>query len=291
MNAVDQNRDTSPMFRCSTYAKFIKLEHTIFSLPVVFAGTLLYTRGWPGPALAGLILLAAASGRVMAMGLNRLIDHAIDTQNPRTRRRELPSQAMNRQEAWFIVIAAGIVYLASAAAIAPVCAWLSPIPVIFFVVYPYLKRVTPMAHLGLGLAWSMAPVGGWLAGAKTVSGIGEVFWLWLFSVWWVSGFDVIYGILDQGFDRKAGLHSLPAKLGAPKALMIAAWMHAAAFWCLVMLWEQQLYSPVAFLWLTVAGILFVWQHAVAQRRPEFAFFQLNGAMGFVVLALVLAGMR
>ena len=277
--------------RFRTYASFIKLEHTVFSLPLIFAGTLLHTYGWPRMALLAWIIAAAIGGRVLAMGLNRLIDAQIDARNPRTRQRELPRGAMGQREAWVIVAAAGLLYLVSAAAIAPICLWLSPIPVALFVGYPYLKRFTALAHLGLGLTWSMAPLGGWLAASKSLDHIGEVGWLWLFSLLWVAGFDIIYATMDESFDRSVGLRSLPARVGKRRALQIAAVLHAAAFLCLAVLWRTQLYSPIARWWLIGVGVLLIWQHAIAERKPEFAFFQLNGVLGFLVLGMVLAGIR
>jgi len=277
--------------RLKTYAGFVKLEHTVFSLPLIAAGTLLHTYGWPRPSLLAWIFLAAVGGRILAMGLNRIIDAELDARNPRTSRRELPRGAMQIQEAWVIVAIAGAVYLGSAAAIAPICLWLAPIPVALFVIYPYLKRYTVLAHLGLGLTWSMAPLGGWLAASKSLAAIGEIGWLWLFSVLWVTGFDIIYATMDEVFDKKAGLHSLPVALGKRPALQAAAAVHALAFLALAALWRTQLYSPIAWWWLLAVGALLIWQHAVAERRPEFAFFQLNGLIGFFVLGLVLAGIR
>ena len=274
-----------------TYAGFIKVEHTVFSLPLIFAGMLLHTYGWPPAKLLALIVVAAFSGRVMAMGLNRILDMHIDARNPRTKQRELPRGAMRRREAWAIVVCAGAIYLASAAAIAPVCLQLSPIPIVLFVVYPYLKRVTILSHLGLGLAWSMGPLGGWVAASKSLAHIEEIWLLWFFSLLWVTGFDIVYATMDETFDRRTGLHSLPAWLGSQRALQIAALLHAVAFLILATLWYTQLYSPIALRWLIAVGILFIWQHAIAERHPGFAFFQLNGTMGFCVLGLVLAGMR
>ena len=277
--------------RIATYASFVKIEHTIFSLPLIFSGLLLHTHGWPGARLITLLLLAAVGARVVAMGLNRIVDAKIDASNPRTQRRELPRGAMRRREAWAIVGLGGIVYLASAWAIAPICLWLSPIPVAFFAVYPYLKRVTVFSHLGLGLAWSMGPLAGWLVASKSLRDLGEVGWLWCFAVLWVTGFDIIYATMDEAFDRQAGLHALPARLGKQRALGMAAILHAVAFLALAILWQDQLYSPIAFRWLFGVGALLVWQHMIAERNPEFAFFQLNGAVGFLVLGMVLAGMR
>ena len=275
--------------RLQTYASFVKLEHTIFSLPLIFAGALLAGSGWPSTRLSLLILLAAIGARVVAMGLNRLVDAEIDARNPRTQRRELPQGTMYREEAWGIIFAAGLLYLASAAAIAPICMVLSPMPVILFAVYPHLKRYTALAHLGLGLAWSMAPLGGWLAVSGSLVGIGRVVWLWLFSVLWVAGFDVIYSTMDEAFDREVGLHSLPVLLGKRPALRVAAALHLLAFSCLALLWFKQLHSDAALIWLAAIAALFIWQHAIADRKPEFAFFQLNGVLGFLVLGFIAVG--
>jgi len=275
--------------RLRVYASFVKLEHTVFSLPLVLAGTLLATRRWPSLKMLVLIVFAAAGARVVAMGLNRLIDLHVDSRNPRTSNRELPRGAMQLAEAWGIVLVAGGVYVASAAALAPICLRLSPIPVLLFVIYPYLKRFTVLSHLGLGVAWSMAPLGGWLAGSQTLTGLEQVGWLWLFSLFWVAGFDIIYATMDEAFDREAGLYSLPARMGRQPALRIAASLHAAAFLSLVALWRSQFRSPTSLVWLLAVAGLFIWQHAVAGRHPEFAFFQLNGVIGFLVFGFVLSG--
>ena len=278
--------------RIAVYARFIKLEHTLFSLPLIFSGALLAAHHWPRWDLAGLILLAAAGARVVAMSLNRLTDAEIDARNPRTQRRELPRKVMRRGEAWAIILVAAAIYSASAAAVAPICFWLSPIPVVLFVIYPYLKRFTSLAHLGLGLAWSMAPLGGWLAISRSLERIHEVAWLWLFSVLWVAGFDIIYATMDERFDRSERLHSLPAALGTGTALRVAMLLHAGAFASLIFLWRNQLNSSSnALPWLAAVGAFFIWQHAVAKQRPEFAFFQINGWLGFFVLLLVMSGVE
>ena len=276
--------------RLRAYANFVKIEHTIFSLPLILAGTVLHDRAWPEAELFWLILLAAVGARVLAMGLNRIIDAKIDARNPRTRQRELARGAIGRPEAWAIVLAAGGLYAYSAWAIAPVCFQLAPIPVVLFVIYPYLKRFTFFAHLGLGLAWSMAPLGGWLAASQRLVNFSEVGWLWAFSVLWVAGFDIIYATLDEAFDRKAGLHSLPSRLGRRPALRVALCFHLFAFWALVEMWLLQFAAtPLAFGVLGGIAALLWWQHAIADRRPEVAFFRPNAIVGFAVLILVMTG--
>ncbi|MBI4323101.1 MAG: UbiA family prenyltransferase [Candidatus Omnitrophica bacterium] len=275
--------------RLKTYAGFVKIEHTIFSLPLIYAGTLLGAHGRPSARVLLLILVAAVGARAAAMGLNRLIDLELDRRNPRTKQRELPRGAMQVWEGRFVVMAGSVVYLAGAAALAPICLALAPIPLALFVGYPYLKRFTSLSHLGLGLAWSTGPLAGWLAASGSLANFADVVWLWLFSLLWVAGFDVIYATMDEAFDREAGLHSLPARLGKRRALNVALILHAAAFLALVILWRDQLRSPVALPWLVGIGLLFLWQHAVAEKNPGFAFFQLNGIIGFVVFGFVWAG--
>lgn len=283
---------TLALDRLKTYAGFVKLEHTIFSLPLIYAGALIGAGGWPSARLAMLILLAAVGGRVTAMGLNRLIDAGIDRRNPRTRMRELPRGAMARWEAWLVVILANTIYFAAAGAIAPICLQWAWLPLALFVGYPYLKRFTSLCHAGLGLAWSMAPLGGWLATAQSFGRFNEVVWLWLFAFFWVTGFDIIYATLDERFDREAGIHSLPVQLGKPRALRVAAILHALAFLALAVPWKDRMNgSPAALAWLAGLGTLFVWQHAVAERKPEFAFFQLNALTGFLVFGFVASGLR
>jgi len=293
--------------KLKAYAGFVKLEHTVFSLPLILAGAWLHARGWPGARLVGLIVLAAIGGRVMAMGLNRIIDAEIDARNPRTKLRELPRKLMSKREAWIIIALAGLLYAASASAIAPICLQLSPIPVALFVAYPYLKRVTALVHLGLGIAWSMAPLGGWLAASSYHSPdatlsvsegpqrinpllqVNEIGWLWLFAVLWVTGFDIIYATMDEAFDREFGLRSLPATIGRTRALRIADLVHASALACLGVLWSSQLQKPLAAWWLVGIGALLVWEHLVAAKRPHFAFFHLNAIIGFWILGLIVTG--
>jgi 4-hydroxybenzoate polyprenyltransferase len=106
---------------------------------------------------------------------------------------------------------------------------------------------------------------------------------------WVAGFDIIYATMDEEFDRSEGLHSMPARLGKRKALNVAAALHAGAFASLGLLWFKQLHADLALVWLLGIASLFIWQHAISEKHPGFAFFQLNGALGFLVFGLVLSG--
>ena len=281
----------APIQRLSLYSRFVKLEHTVFSLPLIYAGSLLAGRGALSGELALLIFLAAAGGRVAAMGLNRIIDIEIDRHNPRTHVRELPQGLLEIWEGWVVVTLGTILYIFTATHIAPICLVLAPVPLVLFVIYPYLKRLTALTHLGLGLAWSMGPLGGWLAVSKSLAGIGEVGWLWLFSVLWVAGFDIIYATLDIDFDRQERLRSIPAEMGQGPALRLAAALHLVAFLCLWSLWWTRALSPMSLLWLAAIGAMLVVEHCLATRRPEVAFFHCNAVIGFLVLAFVWTGVR
>ena len=286
------------------YARFLKIEHTVFSLPMIFAGTLLADRAGLTVGRAAWILLAGAGARTAAMGLNRIIDRELDAANPRTAGRELPSGAMSLREACAIVALGVVTYLAAAALLSPLCLLLSPIPLAVFVLYPYLKRVTPLCHLGVGAALGLAPLGGWLAaGPRTFGEFGDgllaPLLLAAFTLFWVAGFDVIYATLDEESDRKQGLRSLPAALGRARALRVAALLHAAGVAALVALYTIAFGGgsassstpaaralPLAFLAATIA--LLVVEHRSAWN-VDLAFFKINILVGIAVFGFVAAG--
>ena len=298
--------------RLSVYVRFIKLSHGLFSLPLLFAGALLagpQAVSWP---LAAWILAAGFGARTVGMTFNRIADRRIDAANPRTACRALPTGAMRLSEAWLIAGGGLFLYVVAAAAISPLCLALSPIPIALFAVYPHLKRFTIFSHVGLGVAWATAPLGGWVAAAGTASATAPVLWLAAFSILWVAGFDIIYATMDETFDRSHGLHSLPARLGSRRALRVAALLHLAAFGCLAALWLsldaeiplrgsqwmtsaegttpgalahwRTLGHPLGLAPLAIAAALLVAEHRLRDRAV--AFFPVNVLIGCAVLALV-----
>jgi 4-hydroxybenzoate polyprenyltransferase len=271
-----------------TWASFVKLEHTFFSLPVLFGGAVLAARGMPDPWVLVWIALAGTGGRTMAMALNRLIDRRIDASNPRTATRELPAGKMSVGEAWGVAAAGAALYVAACLQLPPICLRLAPIPVAVFLLYPYLKRFTPLAHYGVGLALALAPVGAWVAVRGTLEGLEPALLLSGFTWFWVAGFDIIYATLDERFDREHGIFSLPGRLGSEVALRISAATHLLAIGCLVVLYARFLSgSLTAVLLVAVAVVLFAEQRLAS--RVDLAFFQLNLVVGFLTLAFVVAG--
>jgi 4-hydroxybenzoate polyprenyltransferase len=278
-----------PAGRLRTWGRFVRFEHTLFSLPLLFAGVLLGAGGLDVPlSLLGLVLLAGTGARTAALGLNRIIDRRIDAANPRTASRELPSGAMGLGEARALTALGVIVYAGAAWWIAPVCLALAPIPLAVFTAYPYLKRWTPWCHLGVGLGLAMAPLGGWFAARLEFADLGPPLLLGLFTLAWVAGFDVIYATLDEAFDRTAGVHSLPARYGRPTALRIARGLHVLAWVALAALVFSRLAWAAAHLPLLVVGALLVWENARA-HDVDLAFFRINVWVGFAALATVAAG--
>jgi 4-hydroxybenzoate polyprenyltransferase len=270
-----------------TYSRFIKVEHTLFSLPLIFAGAVLATGGrWPNIRLSVLILGAGFGGRTVAFALNRMIDRHIDSRNPRTAVRELPKGSMSIAEAWGVLIFGLLVYLACAAAIAPICLYASPIPVLVFIVYPYLKRFTALAHFGVGLADALAPLGGWVAVTQGIRPIAGGLGLAAFTLFWVTGFDIIYSTMDEDFDREEGLHSLPSRLGADRALQVSRILHILAFICLGILYLLSRHTLSAGILLALIGSLLFWESRKT-TDIDLAFFKINAILGFVVLAFVI----
>ena len=193
------------------YARLVKVEHTVFALPFAYVGAFLAVDGVPSAYDLLWITVAMLGARSLAMGLNRLIDASIDGRNPRTATRELPSRQLTEpQVAIFCLVSLGV-FLLAVWQLDPIVRWLWPIPVVGFVVYPYLKRFTWLSHFWLGAVDGLAPVGAWVAIT------GELpLEAWLLGgavACWVAGFDFFYSLLDVDFDRREGLHSVATRFG------------------------------------------------------------------------------
>ena len=291
------NEPKSPRKALADYARFVKLEHTLFSLPLIVAGALIGSearhRAGLAPTLSwgrlGLVLLAGAGARTFALAVNRIVDRALDARNPRTAARELPGGRMQLAEAWGVALAGLVAYFAACAFLPRICLWLSPVPLAVFVGYPYLKRFTPLCHLGVGLALALAPLGGYVAVTGTLAGLKQVLPLAGFALLWVAGFDVIYATLDEEHDRAHGVRSLPAAIGSARALGVSRVFHTVAFAFLAGWALSRGSGPWMWVFLLAVGALLFWEQRAA-RTVELAFFQINSWLGFVVLAFIWAGL-
>ncbi len=288
-----------PVRRLRTYASFVRFEHTLFSLPLVLAGVF----SAPGPAMSAgrwvLVAIAAVGARTAAMAINRLIDRRLDALNPRTRGRELPAGTMKLAEGLALLVVSIAAYVIACAALGPWFLKVSPVPLIVFTVYPYLKRFTPLCHFGVGAALALAPLAGWAAARPDLGDMGAAIWLAVFAFWWVSGFDIIYATLDEEFDRSHGVHSMVVWLGRKRALLVSGWLHVFAFLALInavrhIWWDTRNLFPVWAPWALPALVAVLAGAAVLlwleQRWAEdvnLAFFKVNVYVGFAVLATVL----
>jgi len=283
--------------RLRTYASFVRFEHTLFSLPLILAGVF----SAPGPALSVarwlLIAVAAVGARTCAMALNRIIDRRLDALNPRTKVRELPAGKMKMAEAWALLVTSAVAYLAACAALGPWYLRVAIVPLAVFTLYPWLKRFTPLCHVGVGTALALAPLAGFAAAHPDLAQPGAAVYLAIFALLWVTGFDIIYATLDEAFDREHGVHSLVAWLGREPALRVSSLLHRAAPFALIAA-AFRIASKPAMDALTVANVLpaavvyvaIVVLLLLEQRWAEdvnLAFFKVNVWVGFAVLALVL----
>ncbi len=268
------------------YLSFIKIEHTLFSLPMIYSGVFLASKERPQILLLVLVLTAAVGARLVAMTLNRIIDREIDRHNPRTIKRELPSGTMNLKESYGVLLLGLALYLISAKMISDFCFYLSPIPLVVFIVYPYLKRFTPLAHFGVGMGLAMGPLGGFFAVTGSIEHIGIALLLPLFNLFWATGFDIIYSTLDEEFDKKAGLFSFPSRFGKKKALQISGVLHIFAFLVLLALVLLSLKALIALPFLLLSGFL-LWFEQHKAEDVELAFFKINIVVGFSVLFMIL----
>ncbi|MGQ0536806.1 MAG: UbiA family prenyltransferase, partial [Methanobacteriota archaeon] len=178
---------------------FVKIEHSLFSLPFVFAGMAFAyepsgTLARPVEVVFLLAVVAAISARTLAMTLNRLIDKEIDLRNPRTADRALPAGELSQRTAWAIAAASALGLVAAAGLLNRLCLLLSPLLVAAFVVYPFLKRWTAACHFGLGAAWAPAPMGGYLAMTGSFDGSLPVLLLSAAALFWLAGFDILYAL-------------------------------------------------------------------------------------------------
>src|SRR5881396_1300149 len=193
------------------FASLVKIEHTVFALPFAYVGALLSVNKIPSAHDLVWITLAMIGARSLAMGLNRLIDAAIDARNPRTAGRELPSGLLSRAQVVVFCLASLALFLVAVFQLDPIVRWLWPIPVAAFVIYPYLKRWTWLSHLWLGAVDGLAPIGAWVAIT------GRLPWpAWALGgavALWVAGFDLFYSLLDVGVDRAEGLWSVAVRFG------------------------------------------------------------------------------
>jgi 4-hydroxybenzoate polyprenyltransferase len=269
----------------------IKFSHTLFALPFALLAAVLAAGGWPRPALLAKILLAMVGARSAAMAHNRLVDREIDAANPRTAARALPAGRLSVSFVWAFLAASVALFLAAAASINRATLLLAPVALALLALYAYTKRFTWASHFVLGLCLALAPAGAWIAVRGELGTLPIL--LSLAVLTWTAGFDVIYALQDEDFDRRSGLESIPARWGARRALTVSAGLHLATALLLVAVWRLAGGG-----WLFGAGVAvmiagLVYQHAIVKpedlSRVDAAFFTTNGTISVVLAAFGIAG--
>lgn len=267
----------------------IEFTNSLFALPFAYIGAILAARGLPSWHDVGWITVAMVGARSAAMALNRVIDLEIDKRNPRCLERPMVTGAITVGEmAVFIAVSFGLLFLA-ALNLNPVCLKLLPLGVLPLVVYSYMKRISWLCHLVLGVALAAAPVGAWLA----VAGSLELPAVLLGGaiMMWIAGFDIIYGSLDIDFDRANRLHSIPAHFGLVRGLYMSRTFHALSVGLLLLVGLVCKLSVLYYAGVALATAVLVYQHIIVSpgdlSRVNRKFFLHNSMVGIFVFVLTL----
>jgi 4-hydroxybenzoate polyprenyltransferase len=282
-----------PLGTALAFGRLVRFSHTVFALPFALMGMLLAAGGLPDLRTVLLILVAMVAARSAAMAMNRLADHRMDAENPRTRGRELPSGVLRRRAVWWFLGVSVVVFVAACALLNRLTLALSPVALAVLLSYPYAKRFTSLCHLWLGVALGLSPVGAWVAvrgefGAACL----PVVLLGAAVTLWTAGFDVIYAVLDVAFDRERGLFSLPARLGVAPALALSAALHVLTVLLLVLTGTT---GGMGWPWFAGVGcvaLLLLFEHWIVRpgdlSRVGTAFFTVNGIVSVLLMAVLFA---
>ncbi len=279
------------------YLSLIKFSHTIFALPFALLGFFLATVelqtviDW---RIFLLVLLCMVFARSAAMAFNRYLDRDIDGQNPRTVVREIPAGIIKPESALLFVIGSSLLFLITTYFINPLCFYLSPIALFIILIYSYTKRFTFLCHFVLGLGLSLAPIGAYLAAGGQFDLIPL---LYSFAVlFWVAGFDIIYALQDEEFDKSLGLQSIPVALGKSNALMLSSFLHLLCAGLIIYASYMLSIRFDVFEWLHWLGTfifvsLLAYQHFLVKpndlSKVNMAFFTTNGIASFILGTLVI----
>ncbi len=306
----------TPTTTIKNYLSLIKFSHTIFAMPFALIGFCLGVFGYPFPSgqwnlnrTIGwqpdnllsltwqdllikfiLVILCMIFARSAAMAFNRWADATWDAKNPRTAIREIPKGIITSKNALAFVIINCVLFVVATFFINRLCFFLSPVALLVVLGYSYTKRFTAWCHLVLGVGLSLAPIGAYLA----VTGAFAVLPI-LFSfavVFWVSGFDIIYALQDEEFDRGQGLNSIPAALGKSKALHVSEALHVLSAACVLLAGWYGHFGWLYWIGSAVFAGMLLYQHSVVKpndlRRVNLAFMTANGIASVVFAVFVIA---
>lgn len=279
--------------KVKVFLEMVKFEHTIFALPYAYIGMVMAsfytTGGWPSWSQVLWITLAMVGARSAAMALNRVIDRVIDAKNPRTANREIPKGIVSVSEAVVFIVASFALLGVSSWMLTPLAFYLMPLAVAILVLYPYVKRFSWACHLVLGAADGLAPLGAWIAitGSFGMPGI----LLGLAVAAWIAGFDIIYGCQDVDFDRKEGVHSIPARFGIGRGLWISRGLDVLTIVFLLLIPFYIHLGVLYYVGVALVAVLLVIEHRLISptnlSNINIAFFTVNSYVAMTIFVFTL----
>lgn len=296
------------------YLSLVKFSHTIFALPFALIGFFLamsqmpagYLQKYflfktePGWATSDvitspyllfvLVLICMVSARSAAMAFNRYLDRQFDAKNPRTAIREIPSGIISANSALLFTMINCVIFIVTTWFLNFICFVLSPVALFVILFYSYTKRFTPLCHLVLGLGLSLAPIGAYLAVMGSFALLPVLFSFVVLC--WVSGFDIIFALQDEAFDRQEGLKSIPVALGTARALLVSRLLHAAAALLVIIAGWYGAFGVFYWIGVGVFITMLIYQHSIVKpgdlRRVNIAFMTANGIASVVFALFVIA---
>ncbi|RYE58114.1 MAG: 4-hydroxybenzoate octaprenyltransferase [Sphingobacteriales bacterium] len=273
------------------YFSLVLFAHSIFALPFAMIGfflgvTAVNAFSW---SLLVLVLLCMVFARNSAMAFNRYLDRHIDAKNPRTQMRDIPSGKVSAHEALIFVIVNCLLFIITTAFINHLCLILAPVALFVVLFYSYTKRFTALCHLVLGLGLSLAPIGAYIAVTGQFSIVPL---LYSFAVlFWVSGFDIIYALQDEDFDRDQKLHSIPAALGVKNALKLSVILHVFSALCVILPILFASFSWIYYIGVAFFCLMLIYQHLLVKpndiSKVNRAFATTNGFASVIFAACFL----
>lgn len=275
--------------KITDYLRLIKFSHSVFALPFAFTSALIAADGIPAMYQAFWITVAMVAGRTGAMGMNRIIDRRIDALNPRTKDRELPTGAVRTWEAVIFTFISFVFLVVAAYKLNPLCLKISPLVLFVLFTYSYTKRFTWLCHIVLGIALSLAPLCAWIAVKGTFD--LEILPLCFAVMFWVAGFDALYGLQDIDFDRKQGLYSIPSIFGVKASLWTARIFHFITIVLLLSIIPIFQLNVFYFTGILIASGLLLYEHSLVKpadlSKLNIAFFNMNGYISITVFVFTL----
>ena len=275
--------------KTADYLRLIKFSHSIFALPFAFTAALIAADGIPALNKIFWITVAMVGGRSGAMGMNRIADRKIDALNPRTENREIPKGIVKTRDALFFTVVAFAFLLLASYMLNPLCFKVSPLVLFVLFIYSYTKRFTWLCHVVLGIALALAPLGAWIAVRGTFD--VKIIPLCLAVMFWVAGFDILYGLQDMEFDKKQGLYSIPKVFGIETSLWIARVFHLLTIGFLLSIGYLFDLSNLYLIGVLIASGLMLYEHSLVKptdlSKLDMAFFNMNGYISITVFVFTL----